>query len=245
MTIIHLITKAKLLEEGKDYVVEDIFETMPFIEVELPDGQTSAEMAANLTPPRYLKSHLPYPLWKNSIQKHPELKIIQTIRNPKDTLVSYYHHYRSDANLGAFNGTWDQFFERVKDKKLPWGDLFEHTSAWYTFNKDRDKSLVLRYENMKKDHRGHVVKIAQFLGFDLSEKAMDIIVEKSTVKSMSEKYKVMQANDESWNSERSSYIRKGQVGDWVNYFSKDQNEYVEEKTKNELEPVGLLFEYSP
>ena len=91
MTIIHLITKAKALEEGKDYVVEDIFATMPFIEAELPDGKTSAEMAATLIPPRYLKSHLPYPLWKNSIQKHPELKIIQTIRNPKDTLVSYYH----------------------------------------------------------------------------------------------------------------------------------------------------------
>ena len=34
------------------------------------------------------------------------------------------------------------------------------------------------------------------------------------------------------------------MGDWVNYFSRDQNEYVEEKTKNELEPVGLMFEYS-
>ena len=44
MTIIHLITKAKVLEEGKDYVVEDIFDTMPFIEVELPDGQTSVEI---------------------------------------------------------------------------------------------------------------------------------------------------------------------------------------------------------
>ena len=235
--------QAKDLEEGKDYEVLDIFEKMPFIELEMEDGTISAELAAKLTPPRYLKTHLPFAVWKDNIQKHPDLKVIQTIRNPKDSLVSYYHHYRSDNTMGGFNGTWDQFFDLIKAKRLPWGDLFQHTSEWYTFNKDRQNSLVLQYEDFKKDHRGHVVKIAKFLGIELSEKAIDIIVDKSTVKTMSEKYnKKMDENDKSWNSNKSTFVRKGKVGDWVNYFSKEQSAYIEERCKQELEPLGLHFE---
>ena len=88
----------------------------------------------------------------------------------------------------VFNDTRDQFFNLIKKKRLPFGDLFQHTSEWYKFNKDRQNSLVLRYEEFKKDHRGHIVKIVKFLGIELSGKAIDIIFEKSTIKTMSEKY---------------------------------------------------------
>ena len=123
MTTIHLITMAEQLEKGNDYDPVDIFHKMPFIEAELADGTLSADIAAKLPPPRYYKSHLPFSLWRKNIEKHPDIKIIQTIRNPKDTLVSFYHHYRSDGAGGAFNGTWDQYFERFRGRKLIWGDL--------------------------------------------------------------------------------------------------------------------------
>ena len=85
------------------------------------------------------------------------------MRNPKDTLVSYYHHTRADIHTGAFPGTWDQFFEMFKEKRFPWGDYFEHNANWYKFNIDRKDSLVLFYEEMKKSHRDHVLKVAKFL----------------------------------------------------------------------------------
>ena len=95
-----------------------------------------------------------------------------------------------------------------------------------------------------KDHRGHVVKIADFLGHSLSEKAIDLIVEKSTVKEMFPKYKVMDVEDPTWNTDRSFFIRKGKVGDWVNYFSNEQSEYVDEKCRQLLEPLGLTYDYN-
>ena len=104
--------------------------------------------------------------------------------------------------------------------------------------------MVLSYEDGKKDPRGRIVKIAKFMGFDLSEKVIDIILEKSTIKNMSQKYKKLHEGDTSWNTDRSSFIRKGQVGDWINYFTKEQNEYVENRTREEFEPLGLKFEYS-
>ena len=171
------------------------------------------------------------------------LKVIQTIRNPKDTLVSYYHHIRNEGHLGAFNGTWDQYFEKFKETKLPWGDYFQTNVEWFEFNKDRENSLILTYEEMQKDKRANVIKIAKFIGRELAEEAVDLIVEKSSIKEVRKKFAVIQAQGKHWNSERCNFIRKGEVGDWVNYFSKEQSDLIDNKCKEYLEPLGLHFEY--
>ncbi len=59
-----------------------------------PPFGLGTEKALTEDAPRYLKTHLPLDFWKHNIDKHPELKMIMTIRNPKDVLVSYYHFYQ-------------------------------------------------------------------------------------------------------------------------------------------------------
>ena len=210
--MIRLMMLAKDLEEGKEVITTDVLRHIPFVETENPDGTFGADIFKALPSPRYMKTHLPYELWKQQLDKHPNLKIIQTIRNPKDTLVSWYHHCRSDFNIGAFHGTWDQYFELFEQKRLPWGDYFEHNANWYKFNKDRKESLVLIYEDMKKSHRDHVIKIANFLGYDLSDKVVDLIVEKSSFKDMSRKINAVLKQSPGWKSDRSNFVRKG--GNW-------------------------------
>ena len=183
--MINYILQARELEEGKTINMTDLFKSIPFIESEQPDGKLGADIFNTLPSPRFMKTHLPYELWKDQLKKYPNVRVIQTIRNPKDTLVSYYHHFRSSGQLGAFHGTWNQYFEMFREKKLPWGDYFVHNANWYKFSRDREQSLILVYEDMKKSHRGHVIKIAKFLGYDLSDKVIDFIVEKSSLKNMS------------------------------------------------------------
>ena len=214
------------------------------METEWNDGQLGTDKFLKLTAPRFMKTHLPFELWKSQLEKHPNLKVIQTLRNPKDTLVSYYHHMRSETQLGGFNGTWDQFFEVFKEKRLPWGDYFEHNADWYRFNKDRKESLILVYEDMKKDPKGHVVKIANFIGQELSDKAVDLIVDQTSAKNISPKINEMFKQTSSWNSERSNFIRKGEVGDHVNYFSQEQSDHVEDMCREYFEPLELKLEYS-
>ncbi len=242
--MLRLMQEARDLEAGNDVSMKDVYEKLVFLEIEEPSGVTGSDKVKVIQGPRFMKTHIPFQHWQKNLSNNPNVKLIQTIRNPKDTLVSQYHHVRSDGMLGAFNGTWDQFFELVKQKKLPWGDYFEVTADWYKFNKDRKNSLILKYEDMKKDHRGHVIKIAKFIGYNLSDKAIDLIVENSTVKSAAKKFVEVMRDDGTWKSDRSHFIRKGVVGDWVNYFSKEQSEYVDAKCKEVLEPLGLTFEYS-
>ena len=161
------------------------------------------------------------------------------LRNRKDTLVSYYHHMRSENQLGGFNGSWDQFYEVFKQRKLPWGDYFAHVSDWFRFNKTRDNSLVLFYEEMVKDPRSHVIKIANFINTELPDTAVDLIVKNTSFKEMSGSFNDKMKGIPSWNSERSTFLRKGKVDDWVNYFSEKQSEYVDAKCSEFLEPLGL------
>ena len=244
MTMIRFILHANELEKGDDLSLMDFYEKIPFMETEDGAGVTGAQRFNNLISPRFMKTHLTYELWKKKLDEHPNLRVIQTLRNPKDALVSFYHHVRSDGQLGAFNGTWGEFFELFKRKMLPWGDFFEVNADWYKFNKDRDNSLILTYEEMKQDHRAHVTKIAKFIGHDLSDRAVDLIVEKSSFKNSSPKFKNLFQNFPMWNLDRAHFVRKGEVGDWVNYFSEEQSEFIDAKCKDYFEPLGITFRYS-
>ena len=92
------------------------------------------------------------------------IKVIQIIRNPKDVLVSLYHFYRMNKGLGLYLGTWDDFFELIRNDQLVYGDLFPQVAEWYSFNKGRENSMILVYEDMKVDLKGNLIKLNQFLG---------------------------------------------------------------------------------
>ena len=244
LAMIRLILGAKDLEEGKDVpLTGPSARSMPFIETEKVTGETAADQFTKLEQPRIMKTHLPYSHWKEQLEKHQNMRVIQTIRNPKDTLVSLFHHMSNDDTIGGFNGTWNQFFELFKEKRLPYGDFFEGTAAWLKFFQNRDNTLIMRYEEMKKDHRGHVLKIAKFLGCDISDKVVDLVVEKSSFQNMSRKINSALNESKTW-KKGGNFVRKGEVGDWVNYFSDEQSEYIHVKCKEYLEPMGLTFEYT-
>ena len=245
MAMVQLIQNAKDLEDHNNIKVHAVSEQLPipFMETERKSGETGADLFLKLQSPRFMQTHLPCQLWKTALEKCPELKIIRTIRNPKDTLVSYFHHMKNDEIMGGFNGSWDQFFQLFKDEKLPYGDFFEVNAEWFKFLQNRKNILVLKYEEMKKDHRGHVLKIAQFLDKEISHKVIDIIVQKTTFQNMSKDVNPVVKTYDTWKKD-GDFVRKGEVGDWMNYFSDEQSEYVDCRSEEYLEPLGIQFQYN-
>ena len=238
---------AEHLVNGKELPKSDF---KNFLELKYPkehlDGQFCADMFAECEPPRVAKTHLPLKYFKETLEKFPDTKIIQVLRNPKDSLISYFYFYGMNETLGWFNGSWDQFFELVKAKDLVWGDYFDTIADWYKFNMNRKNSLILHYEEMKADLRGNVVKIANFVGKELTDEMIDAIVDRTTFENMAKDKKLNFEDDagERWKTERAKFIRKGKVGGWVQYFTEEQNEYVERRYKETLEPLGIKFDYN-
>ena len=157
------------LERGETIEKEDRL-AVPFFEMQYLDERPRGwELIKQIADPRTIKTHLPLCYWKDALDKSPGTKVIQTVRNPKDTLVSLYHFCRMNRYFGWFSGTWDQFFETVVDGEMISGDLFQTTANWYNYNKERENSLILVYEDMKKDLNGNLKKLSDFLGKNLSK----------------------------------------------------------------------------
>ena len=92
------------------------------------------------------------------------------------------------------------------------------------------------------DPLANVRKIAEFLG-----KSFDMELIKRIAKQCS--FESMKANPaiNIWNEIRKpnapSFIRKGKVGDWKNYFTEEQNKAFDEQYAERMKGTGLDFEW--
>ena len=248
--ILHLINNADILERGED-IQQTAKDAAIFFELKAPKeiaqhaDVAGREKAETETGPRMIATHLPLTYFKQQIEKYPNLKVIQTIRNAKDTLVSYYHFYRMQVVLGAFNGSWNDFFKLIENKELAFGDYFDYIAEWYVYNKERPNSLILMYEDMKKDLKRNVKKIADFLSKDVSDEVIDIITTRTTFENMkADKMLTPKKTEQSpMTTGRSEAMRKGTVGDWKGYFNEEQNHFIEQRYKETLQPLGLEFSF--
>ena len=198
----------------------------------------SHEQLDPLPSPRYMVTHLPLSLINYSSTNN--VKYIYLTRNPRDLAVSYFNFMRSFPFLD-FKGTWEEFLGHFMEGNLPWGSYFEHVLPWWAL-KDNENVLFVKYEDLRKDLKGQIKIIAEFLGFHLSDKHADAVVEKCT-------FKAMKANPNqgiktfSKLFKKGMYFRKGSVGDWKNYFSDEQLEKFQKLYESRMNGTDLEFEF--
>ena len=211
-----------------------------FLELKrLDEGLCGAEMAKNDPSPRMLKSHLQeHVLHKSVMEGKP--KVIVVMRNPKDQLVSFYHFHKNLPVLG-FPGTWNEFFELYKKKELYYGDIFDFDVGWWK-HRDEENVLFLKFEDMKRDLNSTVQQIAQHCQVQLSPSQVGRIVAQGDFQAM-KSCGAVRRSVESVGMTLEDFLRKGEVGDWRNYFTPEQSAYVDAQCVERLNPVGLQFAY--
>ncbi|XP_067391999.1 sulfotransferase 6B1-like [Emydura macquarii macquarii] len=133
---------------------------------------------------RIITTHLPPQVLPKSIF-NSKAKILLLVRNPKDTVVSYFHFYNNMPPLPSFN-SWNEYFTAFMHGKLCWGSYFDYLIEW---NKhiDDENVMMITYEEMKENQPLRAKKIADFFGFTLSEEEIQTVVEKSSFKAVKDK----------------------------------------------------------
>ena len=220
-----------------------IMYAIPWIESEHP--AIPIEDLNKMPSPRFFKSHNPYNMMAGGLSHTSPAKYIYVARNPKDVAVSYYYHMRMFTFLN-YSGTWDEWYQLYKSGKIAFGDWFDHVLEWWK-HRDAENILFLKYEDMKKDHRGAVKKISEFIGYDLEEEVIDTIVEKSTLQSMKDNPATnpnkVKMPVPIFKPGEQQFLRKGIVGDWKNHFTPEQNAEYDAIYAEKMKGSRLDFEF--
>ncbi|XP_071954186.1 sulfotransferase 1B1-like [Antedon mediterranea] len=183
---------------------------------------------------RVILTHLPKSLLPPQVfTKKP--KVIYVTRNPKDCGVSMYHAFKE---MGMPDSDWDGFVnEWTKQDNLLFGGFFTHVLDFWKHRHDSNL-LFMKYEDMKKDPRGSIVRFADHLD----------VVHHSEVNNMKKTYDNIEKNIPGGVFltkilGKAPFIRKGQIGDWKNHFTVAQNEQFDVVIRENLHTTGLVFDF--
>ncbi|XP_031452700.1 sulfotransferase family cytosolic 1B member 1 isoform X2 [Phasianus colchicus] len=159
-----------------------IVNRVPMLEFAAP-GQMPAgtEQLEDMPSPRVIKTHIPAAILPKTFWDKG-CKMIYVGRNAKDVAVSYYH-FDLMNKLHPHPGTWDQYLEAFMAGKVAYGSWFDHVRGYWE-RRQEHPILYLFYEDMKEDLCQEIAKVAQFLGCELTEVALEAIAHHTSFEAM-------------------------------------------------------------
>lgn len=186
---------------------------------------------------RLIKTHLPYDKLSN-LSPLSSAKIIYVARNPKDCIVSFFHHTRGFPKHYNFaDGDFDVYFDLFCKGEVDSGSYFKMLRSWFDHRND-DNILFITYENIRADQEEVIRKIAKFIGGGLESRLEenDNSLMKKILKYSS--LKEMKKDPLRWCSERKAehtpFIRSGKVGGWGELLTREQGETLDKMMRDEF-----------
>ncbi|XP_033014023.1 sulfotransferase 2B1-like [Lacerta agilis] len=195
-----------------------LWERAPWIEL-----GDHLQVALKNPSPRILNTHLPFQLFPKSFL-HSKAKVVYTLRNPRDAMVSSYHFIKGFKELKD-PGTVEEFMERFLSGEIDFGSWFDHVKGWVQM-KERANIFFITYEELQQDLRGSVQKICHFLGKELNSQQIESVVENASFQKMKDnKMSSSSTTPENiFDHTKATLMRKGISGDWKNLLTVAQSE---------------------
>ena len=231
--IIYGIVNCEHLQQQSEEQPVHIMSRFPFLEM-AREPFCGVKLLEDMPSPRLIKTHLRKYFFAQPLEQ--KNKVVVVLRNVKDAIVSYYHHYKSRPTFNFAGRDFDEFFELFREKRLLGGDWYDWVLDWWA-EKGNPNVCFVFYEDMKENIHKEIHKVAQFLGIDLSDDQIQFVVDRADFDAMK---KNMMAVDKNETKEK-GHFRKGVVGDWRSHFTEEQMQYVEQLTAEKLGGTGLKF----
>ncbi|KAL2077998.1 hypothetical protein ACEWY4_025683 [Coilia grayii] len=190
--------------------------------------------------PRIFATHFHYNMMPESYFK-VKPKVLYVLRNPKDVFTSSFHYYGM-ASFLVNPGTVDEFLEKFLDGKIMFGSWFDHVKGWINA-KEQEHIFYIFYEDMIRDLKESVGKLASFLGKSLSQEVIAKIADRCVFKNMKQNKmsNYSMVTTEFFDQQKSEFLRKGTTGDWVNTMSATQSDRFDATYKEKMKDEKFKF----
>ncbi|XP_046353798.2 sulfotransferase 1B1-like isoform X1 [Haliotis rufescens] len=199
--------------------------------------------------PRVLNTHLPLRMLPKQVVEK-KVKCIQIMRNPKDVCVSYFNHYRNMVPPLGYEGDFAEFTEAFVTGKLCFGSYYNYLLTWKAelAGSPAVPVLDLVYEDMKHDPVKSVKDVARFLGLTTTDQFCEDVAFACSFKKMKQidKDRKLGTAIDIWREgSEGTFYRKGEIGDWKNWFTVAESERFDQMWNKKMKDSGFKFTYTP
>lgn len=183
------------------------------------------------------------------VRSQKKIKFLASVRNPYDQLRSLYPFFAS--HRPEFRRMWGDFPPVYANKKAMLADFLDggplgglvwgYPMMWFPYRND-DNVLLFSYDDMLKDPKGHVQRLATFLEVDLTVEQVDSITHLTTFAEMK---KIAYKFDYTlWNHPEPNYkvmtsgklVRAGKHGQGQEFFSAEEKKRIAEHIELHFSP---------
>ncbi|XP_053376105.1 sulfotransferase 1C4-like [Mercenaria mercenaria] len=202
------------------------------------------EEMEKLPSPRVLNCHLPFRYLPKDMK---DCKTVLLLRNPKDTTVSSYHFMKGMKSM-EYDGKFIDWLPVYLQGKLTYGKYADYLKEWEKALTDGVEFPlhVMFYEDLKLNGMNEMNRLLKFLDVDIDEQLKKDILEACGFEKMAvEKTLVAKDTIKAIFHPGFQFFRKGEIGDWKNWFTVAQNEMFDEVWNREMKDSKMFkFIYS-
>ncbi|WMV28027.1 hypothetical protein MTR67_021412 [Solanum verrucosum] len=238
--------KYPVFEQNHPLLVKNPHDLIPFLEIRFY-GYGLVPNFASFTSPRLLSTHMPYASLPKSIQDS-KTKLVYLCRNPKDTFISLWHFTNNlrlhHKDIHPIEEKFESFCKGVSLYGPFWNHVLDY---WKQSIEKPNKVLFLMYEEIKVQPKLQLKRLAEFLEcpFSIEEEncgVMDEILRMCSFENLSN-LEVNANGKFSTGEENKAFFRKGEVGDWKNYFTIEMSEKLNHIIEQKFQGSGIKFSY--
>ena len=180
--------------------------------------------------------------------------IIYTVRDPRDVVISYAHHFNSSieesvkkllSTKSALEWEDNKYLFLNKPKPLSFVSSWHHNCQSWIENKFNCPFLLIKYEDMIKEKQKTVQKLVKFFqnNYNFQFQNLDSKIA-NIVKSTN--FKLLKQNEAKFGfseSENRQFFRKGTSDQWQDILNKDQILKIEQNFSTLMKKFGYKTIY--
>jgi len=143
-------------------------------------------------------------------------RVIYVLRDGRDVMVSFFEFRR--RHTAAFRSvTFDTFLRQsYRNDLTPPACWAHHVNAWA----NTDNVLIVTYENYHNAFESTLSKLSKHVGLPVKNETIDMVISR---------------NADAEKASSSVLFRRGLVGDYINYFSKEDLDFFESEAAAGIE----------
>lgn len=175
------------------------------------------------------------------------LGAIYVIRDPRNVVTSFAHHYQIDSDE-ATKCLLNEKFWNYKNEKVPKTFLSswkQNYNSWKQFN---DKTLFIKYEDLIKNKKTVLIRVFKFFESLGAKIELDMVKLNKVIKSTEfEKMKDMETKEtfresivDKETGKKRPFFNLGPKNDWKKILSDKNREKIEKAFREEMLELGYL-----